>query len=165
LTARTTRVNRSVFPITLEIADFGNRFAIRGINDASIAAASVGRPTRERILTAARTLFHREGIRATGVDRNAELAYVSKRTLYQHNPTIANNSRETTPTNSSQLTRPNAPVNHFHVIQPQNEIPGHAYAAYWFGPGESLYPEGLPLAQLQGARTIPAHRTLGASKI
>jgi hypothetical protein len=89
LTPRTTRVNRSVFPITLEIADFGNRFAIRGINDASIAAASVGRPTRERILTAARTLFHREGIRATGVDRNAELAYVSKRTLYQHNPTIA----------------------------------------------------------------------------
>jgi hypothetical protein len=36
-------------------------------------------------------------------------------------------------------TAPNAPVNHFHVIQPQNEIPGHAYAAYWFGPGESVY--------------------------
>lgn len=36
-------------------------------------------------------------------------------------------------------TDPNAPVNHFNVIQPQNEIAGHAYAAYWFGPGESVY--------------------------
>ena len=36
-------------------------------------------------------------------------------------------------------TDPSAPVNHFHVIQPQNEIPGPAYAAYWFGPGESVY--------------------------
>jgi hypothetical protein len=35
-------------------------------------------------------------------------------------------------------TDPNAPVNHFHVIEPQNEIPGRAYQAYWFGPGESL---------------------------
>jgi hypothetical protein len=35
-------------------------------------------------------------------------------------------------------TDPNAPVNHFHVIQPQNQIPGPAYAAYWFGPGESV---------------------------
>jgi AcrR family transcriptional regulator len=54
------------------------------MNDASIAAAPVGRPARERILTAARTLFHREGIRATGVDRIAERAEVSKRTLYQN---------------------------------------------------------------------------------
>jgi AcrR family transcriptional regulator len=54
------------------------------MNDASIAAAPVGRPARERILTAARILFHREGIRATGVDRIAERAEVSKRTLYQN---------------------------------------------------------------------------------
>jgi AcrR family transcriptional regulator len=54
------------------------------MNDASIAEAPVGRPARERILTAARTLFHREGIRATGVDRIAERAEVSKRTLYQN---------------------------------------------------------------------------------
>jgi AcrR family transcriptional regulator len=54
------------------------------MNDATIAAAPVGRPARERILAAARTLFHREGIRATGVDRIAERAEVSKRTLYQN---------------------------------------------------------------------------------
>jgi AcrR family transcriptional regulator len=54
------------------------------MNHASIAAAPVGRPARERILTAARTLFWREGIHATGVQRLAEEAQVSKRTLYQH---------------------------------------------------------------------------------
>jgi AcrR family transcriptional regulator len=46
--------------------------------------AEAGRSVRERILDAASTLFYREGIRATGVDRIAERAQVSKRTLYQH---------------------------------------------------------------------------------
>ena len=41
------------------------------MNEASIAAAPAGRPARERILIAARTLFYREGIRATGVERIA----------------------------------------------------------------------------------------------
>lgn len=54
------------------------------MNCASIAAAPVGRSARERILTAAGTLFYRDGIRATGVERIAEEAQVSKRTLYQH---------------------------------------------------------------------------------
>ncbi|HEX3544982.1 MAG TPA: helix-turn-helix domain-containing protein [Mycobacterium sp.] len=53
------------------------------MNDASIAAAPARRPARERILSAARTLFYREGIRATGVERIAEEARVSKRTLYE----------------------------------------------------------------------------------
>jgi AcrR family transcriptional regulator len=52
--------------------------------DADVSAAKAGRPPRERILDAARTLFYREGIRATGVERIAEQAQVSKRTLYQH---------------------------------------------------------------------------------
>jgi AcrR family transcriptional regulator len=43
-----------------------------------------GRGARERILTAATTLFHREGIHATGMDRLIEHAHVSKRTFYQH---------------------------------------------------------------------------------
>src|SRR6202041_1766221 len=43
-----------------------------------------GRGARERILTAATTLFHREGIHATGVERLTEHAHVSKRTFYQH---------------------------------------------------------------------------------
>ena len=43
-----------------------------------------GRGARERILTAAATLFHREGIHATGVERLIEHAHVSKRTFYQH---------------------------------------------------------------------------------
>ena len=43
-----------------------------------------GRGARERILAAATTLFHREGIHATGVERLIEHAHVSKRTFYQH---------------------------------------------------------------------------------
>src|SRR5690242_8591772 len=39
-----------------------------------------GRGARERILTAATTLFHREGIHATGMERLVEHAHVSKRT-------------------------------------------------------------------------------------
>jgi hypothetical protein len=35
-------------------------------------------------------------------------------------------------------TDPNAPLNHFHVISPANQVPGLAYDAYWFGAGESL---------------------------
>ncbi|BBZ26989.1 TetR family transcriptional regulator [Mycolicibacterium madagascariense] len=47
---------------------------------------SGGRGARERILAAARTLFYRDGIHATGVDRIAQHAHVSKRTLFQHFP-------------------------------------------------------------------------------
>ena len=54
------------------------------MTNATIASTPVGGPARERILTAANTLFQREGIRATGVERIAEEAQVSKRTLYQH---------------------------------------------------------------------------------
>jgi AcrR family transcriptional regulator len=43
-----------------------------------------GRGARERILTAATTLFHRKGIHATGVERLIEHAHVSKRTFYEH---------------------------------------------------------------------------------
>jgi AcrR family transcriptional regulator len=45
-----------------------------------------GRGARERILKAAATLFYRDGIHATGVDRLAQEANVSKRTFYQHFP-------------------------------------------------------------------------------
>lgn len=33
---------------------------------------------------------------------------------------------------------PTAPVNHFHVIRPDNRVDGVRYEAYWFGPGESI---------------------------
>lgn len=33
---------------------------------------------------------------------------------------------------------PTAPVNHFHVIRPENRDPSLPYDAYWFGPGVSL---------------------------
>jgi AcrR family transcriptional regulator len=46
-----------------------------------------GRGARGRILQAATALFHGEGIAATGVDRLAEAAQVSKQTLYRHFPT------------------------------------------------------------------------------
>src|SRR6201986_5353361 len=48
------------------------------------SAGRGGRGARERILTAATTLFHREGIHATGGERLTEHAHVSKRTFYQH---------------------------------------------------------------------------------
>jgi hypothetical protein len=35
-------------------------------------------------------------------------------------------------------TDPTAPINHFHVIRPQNRVPGVPYDAYWFAAGESL---------------------------
>lgn len=45
-----------------------------------------GRGARRRILKAAAELFYHEGINATGVERLASEASVSKRTLYQHFP-------------------------------------------------------------------------------
>ena len=41
-------------------------------------------PPRERILTAARELFYRHGIRAVGVEAIAEAAATNKMTLYRH---------------------------------------------------------------------------------
>src|ERR1700739_1870295 len=46
-------------------------------------SASSSPNAREGILSAARSLFYREGIHATGVERIAEEARVSKRTMYQ----------------------------------------------------------------------------------
>src|SRR5882724_9371138 len=48
--------------------------------------ASPGRGVEMRILDAAENLFYREGIHATGVERIAKEAQVSKRTLYRHFP-------------------------------------------------------------------------------
>jgi len=45
-----------------------------------------GRGARQRILDTAAELFYLEGINATGVERLAAEASVSKRTLYQHFP-------------------------------------------------------------------------------
>lgn len=45
-----------------------------------------GRGARQRILDTAARLFYHEGINATGVERLASEASVSKRTLYQHFP-------------------------------------------------------------------------------
>jgi AcrR family transcriptional regulator len=43
-----------------------------------------GRGARERILEAANELFYNQGIHSTGIEQLAEVAHVSKRTLYQH---------------------------------------------------------------------------------
>ncbi len=52
----------------------------------STAPGRSGRGARGRIVEAAGDLFYREGINATGVERLATEAAVSKRTLYQHFP-------------------------------------------------------------------------------
>src|SRR3979490_2042928 len=49
----------------------------------SVAHSDVLRP-RERILLAARDLFHRHGIRGVGVETIAEAAGTNKMTLYRH---------------------------------------------------------------------------------
>src|SRR3984893_14446096 len=49
----------------------------------SVAHSDVLRP-RERILLAARDLFHRHGIRGVGVETIAEEAGTNKITLYRH---------------------------------------------------------------------------------
>lgn len=54
--------------------------------EAQTAPGRGGRGARQRILDAATELFYREGINATGVERLASEASVSKRTLYQHFP-------------------------------------------------------------------------------
>lgn len=53
------------------------------------APSTGGRGARQRILSTAIDLFYREGINATGVERLANEASVSKRTLYQHFPSKA----------------------------------------------------------------------------
>lgn len=55
-------------------------------SDVQPAPGRGGRGARQRILDAAIRLFYREGINATGVERLAAEADVSKRTLYQHFP-------------------------------------------------------------------------------
>src|ERR1700728_4111252 len=55
--------------------------AMSGTRTASAPPADRGgRGARERILAAATTLFSREGIHATGVERLTDYAHVSKRT-------------------------------------------------------------------------------------
>ena len=44
------------------------------------------RPPRERVLLTAHTLFYREGIRATGIDRVIAESGVAKATFYRHFP-------------------------------------------------------------------------------
>lgn len=55
-------------------------------HEAQLADGRGGRGARQRILNAATKLFYSEGINATGVERLASAASVSKRTLYQHFP-------------------------------------------------------------------------------
>jgi AcrR family transcriptional regulator len=55
---------------------------VNGGDESGVASGS--RAARERILAAARTLFYRDGIHSTGVERLAKYAQVSKRTLYQY---------------------------------------------------------------------------------
>jgi AcrR family transcriptional regulator len=53
--------------------------------EVSSAPSSAARP-RERILIAARNLLYRSGVHATGVQRIADTAQASKRTLYEYFP-------------------------------------------------------------------------------
>jgi AcrR family transcriptional regulator len=54
------------------------------MDEKSADSGSSSPGSRERILSVAGSLFYREGIHVTGVERIAEEAGVSKRTMYQH---------------------------------------------------------------------------------
>src|ERR1700760_3182680 len=56
------------------------------VNGEGRATTRGGRGARQRILDTASRLFYQDGINATGVERLASEASVSKRTLYQHFP-------------------------------------------------------------------------------
>jgi AcrR family transcriptional regulator len=56
------------------------------MDDQQTAPAVSSANARERILSVAGSLFYCEGIHATGVERIAEEAHASKRTMYQHFP-------------------------------------------------------------------------------
>jgi AcrR family transcriptional regulator len=56
------------------------------MNDQRTDPAVSSANARERILSVAGSLFYCEGIHATGVERIAEEAHASKRTMYQHFP-------------------------------------------------------------------------------
>ena len=56
------------------------------MSHASTAAEPAAPRPRQRILTTARTLFYRDGIHPTGVQRLADAAHASKRTLYEYFP-------------------------------------------------------------------------------
>jgi AcrR family transcriptional regulator len=56
----------------------------RGENGGGKRNAAAALPPRARILTAARELFYRQGIRAVSVDAIAEAAETNKMTLYRH---------------------------------------------------------------------------------
>jgi AcrR family transcriptional regulator len=49
-----------------------------------VEGGPVSAPPRERIVSTARDLFHRHGIRGVGVDTIAEVAGTNKMTLYRH---------------------------------------------------------------------------------
>ena len=62
---------------------------MRSVESAPAGAPRKGRGARRRILEAAATVFYEEGIVNTSVERLAEAAHVSKRTLYDHFPSKA----------------------------------------------------------------------------
>jgi AcrR family transcriptional regulator len=90
LTSRATQGNRSVFRDNLKTAVFNfwktDRYTGDTMKDKHTDPAPSGSTARERILSVAGSLFYCEGIHATGVERIAEEAHASKRTMYQHFP-------------------------------------------------------------------------------
>lgn len=72
---------------------------------------------------------------------------VQRQSTYDSDPPIAvedtscyykGNTREVSVDIYPRPTDPTAPINHFHVIRPDNRVNDVAYEAYWFAPAESL---------------------------
>lgn len=61
----------------------GEKASVFGRMAASLQCRELARP-RERIVTTARDLFHKHGLRGIGVDAIAEAAGTNKMTLYRH---------------------------------------------------------------------------------
>jgi hypothetical protein len=111
-------------------------------SQSSTSASPTGAPPTSAALTRqpcdlltadlARRYAHEDVQRQSTYDSDPPLP-VEETTCYYRGST-----REVSLDINPMPTDPTAPVNHFHVIRPENRVNDVAYEAYWFGPAESL---------------------------
>jgi len=112
---------------------------------------AAGRGSRERILAAARTLFYRRGIHATGVEELVEVAGVSKRTLYK-----LFGSKDDLVATYLTLMSQQAQTNERH-LQRTDLTPRERLLALFERPSLSAAARGCPIHNAAVELTDPAH--------
>jgi AcrR family transcriptional regulator len=119
------------------------------------------RSPRERILAAAMTLFYRRGIQATGIDELADVAGVSKRTLYK----LFASKDELVAAYLERMSR-EAPSNERYLMR-RDLAPRDRLLALFRRPRAAVVVRGCPIhnaAVELSDPTHPAHRVILAHK-